>query len=215
MRILIADDHGVLRQGLRALIERQADMEIVGEAKDGRQAVRLTQELTPDIVIMDITMPELNGVEATRQILSHCPDTKVLVLSMHVSQPIVREVLDAGAAGYMLKSSLFEELTRAVEAVEAGECYLSPRVASELVGVLREQDDPDTEATIDKLTPREQQVLRLVAEGKTTKKVASTLHISPKTADAHRRQAMDKLGLLSIAELTKFAIREGLTSVDT
>ncbi len=214
MKILISDDHGVFRQGLRALIEKQADVEIVGEAEDGRQAVQLARELAPDVVIMDITMPKLNGVEATREILNHCPETKVLVLSMHADRRMVREVLDAGASGYILKSSLFEELIRAIEVVRAGECYLSPRVASGLIGALWERDNPDATGAADKLTPREQQVLRLVADGETTKQIAHTLRISPKTADAHRRQAMDKLGILSIAELTKFAIREGWTSVD-
>jgi DNA-binding NarL/FixJ family response regulator len=133
---------------------------------------------------------------------------------MHLDQRMVREVFDAGASGYVLKSSFFDELIRAVEVVETGECYLSPKAASGLVNVLRGQDEVGSAATVEKLTPREQQVLRLVAEGKTTKQVAHHLRISPKTADAHRRQIMDKLGIFSIAELTKFAIREGLTSLD-
>jgi len=214
MRIVIADDHGIFRQGLKFLIEKQAQMEVVGEAEDGRAVVQLVRQLHPDIVIMDICMPNLNGVQATQLILRDSPSTKVIALSMYYKKHFVVEMLRAGALAYVLKSYLFDELIRAINTVTLGEHYLSPQITDILVddyvaGGLTAEASPPA-----KLSPRECQILQLVAEGRSTKEIARALSISPKTADANRRQIMEKLGLHSIAELTKYAIREGFTSLE-
>lgn len=214
MRILIADDHGIVRQGLRSLIEKDPGMEVIGEAEDGQMVVQLVDELLPDVVIMDVTMPKLNGIEATRLILQKHPDVNVIVLSMHPDKHIVKETLEAGASGYVLKSYLFDELSRALEAVAANERYLSPRVAGIVVEDYVRQPSVQASAVPSKLTSRERQIVQLLAEGKTTKEIARVLHISPKTADANRRRVMNKLNIASVAELTKYAIREGLTSTE-
>lgn len=214
MRILIADDHGIIRDGLTSLIEKQPNMEVIGEAENGQQALDLVRELSPDIVIMDIAMPSLNGVEATRLILKDHPNTRVIAFSMHTEKHIVREIMKAGASAYVLKSSLFDELFRALEVTAAGEHYLSPHITGivleDYVAPPQRGDDSDPI----ELTPRERQILQLTAEGKTVKQIALQLHISPKTADATRRRLMNKLGTSSIADLTKYAIREGITSLD-
>ena len=214
MRIVIADDQGMVRQGLRAMIEEQTDMKVVGEARDGWQVVELAKELSPDMVIMDISMPNLNGVEATRQILGEKPNTKIIALSMYPHKRYVTEMLKAGAAGYVLKSYLFDELVKALQAASAGEHYLSPQITDVLVDEYVNKGSASEDSGLNKLTPREQQVLQLIAEGLSTKQVALRLCISPKTADANRRQIMKTLDIHSIAELTKFAIREGLTTAD-
>jgi DNA-binding NarL/FixJ family response regulator len=214
MRILIADDHGIVRQGLRSLIEKDPGMEVIGEAEDGQRVVELVGELLPDVVIMDVTMPKLNGIEATRLILQKHPGVNVIVLSMHPDKHIVKETLEAGASGYVLKSYLFDELSRALEAVAANERYLSPRVAGIVVEDYVRQPSAEATAAPAKLTSRERQIVQLLAEGKATKEIARLLHISPKTADANRRRIMNKLDISSVAELTKYAIREGLTSTE-
>ena len=214
MKILIADDHGIVREGLKSLINMQSDMEVVGVAEDGRVAVQLTREVCPDIVVMDISMPNLNGVEAVREILQYKPDTKIIILSMYTDKHIVKESLEAGASGYVLKSYLFDELLKALEAVKANECYLSPRIAGIVVDDYVNQKSASKNKESIKLTTRERQILQLIAEGKTIKEIARIIHVSPKTADANRRKIMKKLGLFNIAELTKYAIREGLTSLD-
>jgi len=214
MRILIADDHGVVRQGLKFLIENQPDMEVVGEAEDGVVAARLAKELLPDIVIMDVSMPNLNGIEATRLILHECPNTRVIALSMYFNRNLVIEMLKAGALGYVLKSYLFDELVRAIRAVADNEHYLSPRVTAVLVEDYINQLPASDKSTPCGLAERERQILQLLAEGQSTKQIALRLNISPKTADANRRQIMNKLGIFNVAELTKYAIREGLTSAE-
>lgn len=214
MKILIADDHGIVRQGLKSLIEKDPDMEVIGEAADGQTVVQLVDELLPDVVIMDVTMPKLNGIEATRVILQKHPQVNIIVLSMHPDKHIVKETLEAGASGYVLKSYLFDELSRALEAVAANERYLSPRVAGIVVEDYVRQPSAQSTASPAKLTGRERQIVQLLAEGKTTKEIARLLHISPKTADANRRRIMNKLDIFSVAELTKYAIREGLTSTE-
>lgn len=214
MKILIVDDHGIVREGLKSLIEQQAEMEVVGEAEDGQTAVQLTKTLSPDVVIMDVSMPNLNGIEATRYILEQKPDVKVIILSMHQDRHIVKESLKAGAAGYVLKSYLFDELLNALKAVETHGCYLSPRITGVVIENYITEQAADTTPEKVKLTARERQILQLIAEGKTIKEIARTLHISPKTADANRRQIMNKLEIYNIAELTKYAIREGLTSLE-
>lgn len=214
MKILIVDDHGIVREGLKSMIEQQAEMEVVGQANDGQMAVQLTKELSPDVIIMDVSMPNLNGVEATRYILEQKPDVKVIILSMHHNKHIVKESLKAGAAGYVLKSHLFDELLNALKAVETYGCYLSPRITGVVVENYITEQAADTKPEKMKLTARERQILQLIAEGKTIKEIARILHISPKTADANRRQIMNKLEIYNIAELTKYAIREGLTSLE-
>ncbi len=213
MRILIADDHGIVRQGLKSLIEHQSDMEVIGQAEDGRVAVELAKELCPDVVVMDISMPALNGMEATRLILQEHKDIKVIALSMHSDKHFVREALESGASAYVLKSYLFDELIRALETVAQDGCYLSPRITNVIIDDYVRKNKR-IESVKPKLTSRERQIVQLVAEGRTTKEIARTLYISPKTADANRRQIMSKLNMSSVAELTKYAVREGLTSLE-
>lgn len=214
MRILIADDHGIVRQGLKALLEKQADMEIVGEAGDGPTVVRLAAELSPDVVIMDISMPNMNGIQATRLILHKVPDTRIVALSTYSKRSFVIEMLKAGALAYVLKSYLFDELARAIHAVSLNEHYLSPRITDVLIEDYINRTSTAEAGASGKLTDRERQMLQLLAEGQSTKQIALSLSVSPKTADASRRQIMNKLGIFSIAELTKYAIREGLTSLE-
>jgi len=214
-RILVADDHRIIREGLRALIERQEDMEVVAEAGDGREAVRLVGELSPEVVVMDIGMPDLNGIEATRQIVRESPATKIIGLSMHSDRQYVGGMLEAGASGYLLKDCAFEELVGAIRTVLANQTYLSPAIANIVVQKYVRQVPSTTQSTQAHLTPREREVLQLTAEGKSTKEIARVLHVSVKTVETHRRNIMGKLGVHSVAELTKHAIREGLTSLDT
>jgi len=213
-RILLADDHKIMREGLRSLLAEAFDMEVVAEAEDGRSAVELAKKLSPDVVVMDISMPDLNGVEATRQILKYAPRAKVIALSMHSDRQFVARMLEAGASGYVLKDAAFEELATAIRTVVAGRVHLGPRIAG-LVVEDYVQRLPETEPKVSSpLTAREREVLQLLAEGKGTKEAARLLKVSAKTVETHRRNIMEKLNLHSIAELTKYAIREGLTSLD-
>jgi DNA-binding NarL/FixJ family response regulator len=214
MRILIADDHGVVRQGLSHLIASQDDMEVVGEAEDGLMVIRLAEEFSPDVILMDISMPNLNGVEATHLILTKNPSIKIIALSVHFDKRFVNEMLKAGASGYVLKSSLFEEVLRALRTVVAGERYLSPRITEVVLDDYIPYISNIEGADRAHLTERERRIVQMLAEGMSTKQIALRLHISPKTADANRRQIMNKLGISSIAELTKYAIREGITSTE-
>jgi two-component system, NarL family, response regulator NreC len=214
-RVLIADDHKIMREGLRSLLEeRKGEFECVGEAEDGYKAMIMAKELHPDIVIMDIAMPILNGIEATREIKEELPETKVIVLSMHANRAYVLQVLQAGASAYLLKDSAFEELSTALNAARRGEMYLSPGI-TEGGAVRNETGKPIQGAVLqsERLTKRELQVLQLIAEGKTTKEIAARLAVSVKTVETHRKQIMEKLEIRSIAGLTKFCIREGLTSL--
>ncbi len=213
--IILADDHRVVREGLRSLLENEADFKVVAEAADGREAVRLCRELSPDVIIMDVAMPELNGVDATRAIAAESPGTKVLALSMHKDRQFVSGMLAAGAAGYLLKEAAYDEVVRAIRVVRDHKTFLSPAVAGVVVqDYVRRMVDPDRYHGPE-LTDREREVLQLVAEGRTTKEIADRLFISVKTVESHRRQLMDKIGVRSIAELTKWAIKIGLTSLDT
>jgi len=206
IRILLADDHSVVRQGFRRILESQPDMEIVGEAANGREAVCLASELKPDVIVMDVAMPELNGIEATRRIAETSVRTRVLALSMHKDAVYVREILRAGARGYLLKDAFEGDLVTAVRAVARGEAYLAPAVSEAVLSDYRQHvTDP-----IDLLTSREREVLQLIAEGKTNKEIAALLQLSVYTVDAHRGRIMEKLNLHSTGELVRFAVRKGL-----
>jgi len=214
IRILLADDHKIVRDGLRALIEKQSGMEVIAEAGDGRSTVQMVQELLPNVVIMDIAMPDMNGIEATRQITATAPNVKIVALSMHSNKRFVAEMLKAGASGYLLKDCAFEELNNAMRAVIANRTYLSPKIADIIIKDYTRLF-PKTEFSVFSiLTLREREVLQLLAEGKTTKEISSSLNISAKTVETYRKQIMDKLDIHSIAELTKYAVREGLTSLE-
>jgi len=213
IKILLADDHAIIRQGLRSLLEKESEIEVVGEAEDGRKALRLVRELAPDIIVMDITMPNLNGIDATRQIVSSYPKVKVIALSIHSNKRFIADMLKVGASGYILKECLFDELVQAIHRVSGGETYLSPKITGMVVSDYVEY--LITSHSVSILTEREHEVLQLLAEGKSTKQIALALHVSPKTIEANRRQIMEKLNIHNIAELTKYAIREGLTSLET
>jgi len=206
IRILLADDHAVVRQGFKMILAAQPDMEIVGEAGNGREAVELAEKLRPEVVVMDVSMPELNGIEATRRLAASIPHTRVVALSMHKDSVYVREILRAGARGYLLKESLATDLVTAVRAAAAGEAYISPAVSNAVL------DDYRRHVTnpIDLLTSREREVLQMLAEGKTNKEIAVVLNLSVYTVDAHRGRIMEKLNLHSINELVRFAVRNGM-----
>jgi DNA-binding NarL/FixJ family response regulator len=206
IRILLADDHAVVRQGFKMILAEQPDMEISGEAANGREAVELAEKIKPDVVVMDVAMPELNGIEATRRLATSVPHTRVLALSMHKDSVYVREILRAGARGYLLKDSPAQDMLAAVRAVAGGEGYISPAVSSAVL------DDYRKHVTnpIDLLTSREREVLQMLAEGKTNKEIATVLNLSVYTVDAHRGRIMEKLNLHSINELVRFAVRNGL-----
>lgn len=206
IRILLADDHTVVRQGFRAILAQQPDMQIVGEAGNGRDAMALAQETSPDVIVMDVAMPELNGIEATRRLTATLPNTRVLALSMHKDSVYVREMLKAGAKGYLLKDSVENDLLEAVRALSRGGEYISPAVQAALMSPYRNQGT----TPLDLLTSREREVLQLVAEGKTNKEVAAILQISVFTVDAHRGRIMEKLNVHNVNELVRFAVRNGL-----
>ena len=205
-RILLADDHSVVRHGFRRILDAQEDMEVVGEVANGREAVEQATALQPDIIIMDVTMPELNGIEATRRIAESVPRARVLALPMHRDSVYVREILRAGARGYLLKDSSESDLVTAVRAVAQGEGYLSPSVSDAVLSDYRKH----VTNPIDMLTSREREVLQLVAEGKTNKEIATSLNLSVYTVEAHRGKIMEKLNLHSASEMVRFAIRNGL-----
>lgn len=212
IRVLIADDHTILRHGLSHSIGQEHDMEVVGEVDEGHKAVELARELSPDVAVMDISMPDLNGIEATRMIQRESPKTRVIALSMHSSKRYVREMFKAGAAGYLLKECEFEELVGAIRLVAQGRTYITPAVTGTLLESCVEDEGQAGQSAFSLLTQREREVLQLIAEGHTTKQVARRLYISPKTVEAHRLKVMNKLNIDNIAQLTKYAIQEGLTS---
>ncbi len=214
---MIADDHKIVCDGLATLLKAEPDMVVVAQASNGRDAVRLAQKFSPEIVIMDVTMPDLNGIEAVRQILSAHRSTKVIALSMHSDRRYVTGMLSAGASGYLLKDCVFGDLIRAIRTVQSGQVYLSPSIAGIVVEELirpqmRGYVSPLT--TQKTLSSREREVLQLLAEGHNTQDIAKSLYLSVKTVETHRRKIMEKLGLHSIAQLIKYAIREGLTSLE-
>ncbi len=211
-RILLVDDHTLIRQGLRSLLEKEPDMEVVGETGDGQASLKLVQEHTPDVVLMDVAMPGISGVEATTQIIAHAPSTRVIGLSMYTDKRFVTGMLQAGASGYMPKDCVFEELVQGIRAVIANKTYLSPNVTRAVVKDYLHQLDSGT--GLSPLTRKEREVLRLLAQGKSTREVAYRLGVSGKTIETHRRHITEKLNLRSLADLVKYAIREGLTSLN-
>lgn len=206
IRILLADDHAMVRQGFRMILSSQPDMQIIGEAGNGKEAVEMTEKLLPDVIVMDVAMPELNGIEATRKIIAALPRSRILALSMHKDSVYVREILRAGARGYLLKDSIDSDLLAAVRAVAKGEGYLSPAVSDAVLTDYRKH----VTAPLDLLTSREREVLQMIAVGKTNKDVANELKLSVYTVDAHRGRIMEKLNLHSTGELVRFALRNGL-----
>ncbi len=213
LRILVADDHEVARQGIRALLESHQGWEVCAEAKDGREAVEGATKFKPDVLLLDIGMPNLNGLDAARQILAIIPDARILILTIHDSEQVVREVLAAGARGFLLKSDAGRDLMAAVEALEHRRTFFTPKVAQMMLdGYLRphEETDPSGQCV---LTPREREVIQLVAEGRTTKEIAAALSLSVKTAETHRTNLMRKLDLHSVADLTLYAVRNGIVQI--
>ncbi len=208
IRILLADDHTIVRKGVRLLIDSQPDMEVVAEAANGREAIAEANRLKPDIVVMDVSMPELNGIEGTRQICDELPNTRVVALSMHKDSVYVREILRAGARGYLLKDSDDEDLLKAIRLINRGEAFLSPAISdSVLTDYRRHVSNP-----VDVLTSREREILTLVAEGKTNKEIANTLNLSVYTVESHRGSVMEKLNLHNTGDIVRFALRNGLIS---
>lgn len=212
IRIILADDHTIVRHGLNKLIQQQEDMEVIAQAADGHSTVELTRELSPDMVIMDIGMPDLNGIDATNQIIHEFPQVMVIGLSMHSGKKFVIEMLKAGASGYLLKDCALEELTTAIKAVASGKIYLSPSITDVVVENYVRHSEKKESSAFSLLSQREREVLQLMAEGNTTKQIGLKLHISPKTVEGHRLRIMEKLNMESVAKLTKYAIQEGLTS---
>jgi two-component system, NarL family, response regulator NreC len=213
LRTVLADDHTLVRHGLRKVLQDQSEWEVVGEANDGREAVRLVQELKPDVAILDIAMPRLNGIEATRQIARRFPDVHVLVLSMHADEAYVTQVLRAGATGYLLKDSADTDLIKAVAAVSQKKSFFSPAVGKVMLDdYVRQLADRGITDRYDTLTEREREVFQLIAEGKSNKDVADLLHLSPNTVETHRAHIMEKLDVHNAAEIVLYAVRKGVIS---
>ena len=212
LKILLVEDHHIIRQGIKSLLEKQDGLVVAGEAEDGREAVELARTLKPDVIVMDVTMPKLNGIEATRRILEQDPDSKVIALSVHADDAFVSGMLTAGAAGYLLKDCLVEELVTAIRSVAQDHFYLSKSIERTVVHEYRSLKANQVRSVFSTLTSREREVLQLIAEGRTTKQIADTLYISEKTVSTHRQHIMEKLGMESVPDLVKYAIREKLIS---
>ena len=211
IKVLIVDDHTIVRHGLSRSIQQQEDMEVVGQASDGRVAVEMARKLSPDVILMDVSMPFLNGIEATREILREAPTTRVIALSMHSAKRYVREMFRAGASGYLLKDCEFDELVQTIRLIADGQTYISPSISRIIVENYARSTPEERENAFSVLTQREREVLQLMAEGNSTKQIAMRLFISPKTVEAHRLRIMNKLDIDNVALLTKYAIQEGLT----
>lgn len=214
IEILLVDDHRIVRESLANLLVKQTDFQVVGQAEDGRKALRLVAELKPRVVVMDVGMAGMNGIDATRQILEIAPEVRVIGLSMHSERRFVEEMLRAGAVGYLLKDCAFEQLVLAIRTVAEGRFYLGPRIVDEVLKHYVRQLSSNASAKPETLTTREREVVQLLAEGKTTLEIADILKVSAKTVETHRRNVMEKLKIFSVAELTKYALREGLTFLD-
>ncbi|HPC97113.1 MAG TPA: response regulator transcription factor [Sedimentisphaerales bacterium] len=214
IRIIVADDHTIVRHGLTKLLQQERDVEVIAQAQNGHATLDLARELSPDVIVMDVGMPDLNGIDATQQILRENPNIKVLALSMHAGKKFVMAMLKAGASGYLLKDCALEELTTALQTVISGRIYLSPAITDIVVDSYVRQPAEAEPSAFSLLSQREREVLQLMAEGNTTKQIALRLHISPKTVEGHRLRLMSKLNIDNIAQLTKYAIQEGLTSAE-
>ena len=212
IKVVLAEDHTIVRQGLRSLLEQQAGIEVIAEAENGRQAVQIAEQLKPDLVLMDFSMPELNGLEATRQIKQRVPDVKVLILTRHTNQEYVKSILRAGASGFLIKKSAADELVLAIKSIYQGDSFLDSSISKKVIERYLHQSDRENEEV--KITPRQREVLQLIAEGHPNRDIASTLHISVKTVDNHRANLIQKLGLNSTAGLIQYAIRVGIISLD-
>jgi DNA-binding NarL/FixJ family response regulator len=211
IKIFLADDHAVVRDGLRSLLETQAEITVVGEAADGREAIRQVKRLRPDVVIMDIAMPELNGIEATQQIRESCPATQVVILSMHASKEHISRALQAGANGFVMKESAGQEVMDAVISVHSGHPYLSQRISETMIeDYVHRRKAAQDKSPLESLSPREREILQLVVEGKTSAKIGEILYLSPKTVETYRSRLMEKLGVKNLPDLVKFAIQHGL-----
>lgn len=213
-RVLLAEDHTIVRKGLRSLLDKETGIKVVGEAEDGREAIAKAEELHPDVVVMDIAMPGLNGLEATRQIKKRFPDMKILILTMHTNEEYVLQTLNAGASGYLVKKAAPAELISAINAVHKGDSFLSPSISRTVIDeyIRRSKEISEGEEGFEQLTVREREVLQLIAEGRKTREIAELLYISIKTVETHRAHIMDKLDIHSTAELTQYAIRKGIIS---
>ena len=214
IRVLLVDDHELMREGLRSILDRDEHVEVVGEAASGRAAVELARSLSPDVVVMDVAMKDLNGIEATRQIRAECPGVKILALSSHSDSRYVSAILDAGACGYVLKANAYDDLRRAIDAARQGKSYLCADVTQAVVGASLRGTGGATDALRPPLSPRESEVLQLLAEGLSSPQIGKRLFVATTTVDTHRRNIMRKLGIHSVADLTKYAIREGLTPLE-
>jgi len=210
IRILIADNHKIIRDGLKSLINKEAGMKVIAEAENGRETVRLVQKLRPNVVIMDVSMPDMNGIDATRKLTEEALDIRVIALSMHTDRRFILGILEAGASGYILKDRAFEEVAKAIRNVGRGRAYISPRITEVVANGYLDK----TPTAFYALTPREREVLQLLAEGVSAREIAPRLNVSVKTIATHRRNMMVKLNMRSIAELTKYAIREGIVSLE-
>ncbi len=213
IKILLAEDHTIVRQGLRSLLEQESGMEVIGEAEDGKEAVQKAENLKPDIVLMDVSMPFLNGIEATRRIKKHCPEIKVLILTMHTTEEYIFQILRAGASGYIVKKAAHQELITAIKAVNKGDKFLSPSISKRVIeeyilkaGETLEQD------SFERLTAREREVLQLISEGKSNREIAEQLFLSVKTDETHKANVMNKLELRTKVDLIKYALRKGIIS---
>jgi two-component system response regulator NreC len=214
IKVVVADDHTILRQGIKALLDNQEGIEVVGEAKDGREAIKTIEELLPDVILMDIAMPGLNGLEATRRIKKKFPKVKVVVLTMHANEEYIFQILNAGADGYLVKEAAFQDLISAINAVHRGEAFMSPSISKKVMTDYIQRAQGEEKVGFDTLTTREREILQLVAEGNSNKKIAEALFISPKTVETHRAHIMDKLNIHDRAGLIKYAIRKGMINLD-
>ena len=215
IKVLVADDHTILRQGIKALLDNQAGIEVIGEAKDGREALTLIERLLPDVILMDIGMPGLNGLEATRRIKKKFPGIKVLVLTMYTNEEYVFQILNAGANGYLVKETAFQDLISAIRAVYRDEAFMSPSIAKKVINRYTQGVRKTNDTACDILTTREREILQLIAEGSSSKKIAEALFISPKTVETHRTHIMDKLNIHNRTDLIKYAIRTGIVAIDS
>ena len=214
IKVLVADDHTILRQGIKALLDNQEGIEVIGEAKDGREALEIIEETLPDVILMDIAMPGLNGLEATRRIKKKFPRMKVLVLTMYTNEEYIFQILNAGANGYLVKETAFQDLISAIKAVYKNEAFMSPSISKKVINSYIKRAQDDEEQTCEILTTREREILQLIAEGNSSKKIAEGLFISPKTVETHRTHIMDKLNIHNRTGLIKYAIRKGMVDVD-